>query len=414
MIGLGAIRARLVRVLRSAWKSSVFVSKRDTIDTIDTFDTRGALAAALVLLASSGCNGLLDIHDLPVAADTGSEATSVDGDDGDVGAPDTCGASDDPHDCGACGHDCLGGACTAGVCQPIQISNQETFPNSLAVDPEDDGGVYVANWDVGGVLARMQKDGSKRKILHRAEGTFHLNDVVVDSARAYWVSTHAGTVAVPPNLDQLYQANKIDGRDLVSLGPWDWSWRVAVDASDVFLLNRQETELLVRAPIGLGSKTTIDHVATRGPVRYSLAIQQAPDGKVFFSGSDGIVSMNKDGTGRQVLYGPEVVNLALDDRRIWFTVHDTISWIGIDGTCPGESACPAVFVRGQSDAVSSNLAVDATRVYWTWPKGGVVLRVRKSDATVETVAAVADVRAVALDPRAVYYSARTSIYKVAK
>jgi hypothetical protein len=28
----------------------------------------------------------------------------------------------DPHNCGACGHDCLGGACQAGVCQPFTLA----------------------------------------------------------------------------------------------------------------------------------------------------------------------------------------------------------------------------------------------------------------------------------------------------
>src|SRR5436190_15367750 len=45
--------------------------------------------------------------------------------------PTTCAASrDDAQNCGACGHRCLGGACAAGVCQPLQLTTTST---SLAV-----------------------------------------------------------------------------------------------------------------------------------------------------------------------------------------------------------------------------------------------------------------------------------------
>jgi hypothetical protein len=41
-----------------------------------------------------------------------------------------CGAnlSDDPHNCGACGHDCLGGDCVAGSCQPVVFMGSQPQP----------------------------------------------------------------------------------------------------------------------------------------------------------------------------------------------------------------------------------------------------------------------------------------------
>ncbi|HEY4117471.1 MAG TPA: hypothetical protein VGM56_06425 [Byssovorax sp.] len=36
--------------------------------------------------------------------------------------------SSDPHNCGACGHDCLGAACSAGVCQPVAIWTGNAAP----------------------------------------------------------------------------------------------------------------------------------------------------------------------------------------------------------------------------------------------------------------------------------------------
>jgi hypothetical protein len=57
--------------------------------------------------------------------------------------PTSCGASGsaytlyDPHNCGTCGHDCLGGACDAGVCVPLPagvLASGLIAPVSVAVD----------------------------------------------------------------------------------------------------------------------------------------------------------------------------------------------------------------------------------------------------------------------------------------
>lgn len=48
----------------------------------------------------------------------------------------TCEAdlASDAKNCGACGHDCLGGACTAGVCQPFVVGVGLSGPANPAVD----------------------------------------------------------------------------------------------------------------------------------------------------------------------------------------------------------------------------------------------------------------------------------------
>jgi hypothetical protein len=64
-----------------------------------------------------------------------------------------CGAScvdvtGDPDNCGACGHGCQGGACTAGLCQPITLATASGWVLSLATD-----GTYLA-YGVGGPAAQ--------------------------------------------------------------------------------------------------------------------------------------------------------------------------------------------------------------------------------------------------------------------
>src|ERR1700734_708942 len=61
--------------------------------------------------------------------------------------PDT---QSDPQSCGACGHDCLGGAGAAGLCQPVVLAGHEVYPATLA---SDGAGVFWANWDPAGDAA---------------------------------------------------------------------------------------------------------------------------------------------------------------------------------------------------------------------------------------------------------------------
>ena len=45
--------------------------------------------------------------------------------------------ANDSHNCGSCGHDCLGGACASGVCQPMVIAASQTAVWGIAVDADN-------------------------------------------------------------------------------------------------------------------------------------------------------------------------------------------------------------------------------------------------------------------------------------
>jgi len=62
--------------------------------------------------------------------------------------------SSDPHNCGGCGHDCLGGECKNDSCQPVVLSSAFAHPSHLAVDAagayftDDSGPGSVAEYSV--------------------------------------------------------------------------------------------------------------------------------------------------------------------------------------------------------------------------------------------------------------------------
>jgi hypothetical protein len=62
-------------------------------------------------------------HDNPSSTGGSAEAGGGSSAGGGGAAPCDPGAdhASDPKNCGACGHDCLGGACTSGACQPVAI-----------------------------------------------------------------------------------------------------------------------------------------------------------------------------------------------------------------------------------------------------------------------------------------------------
>jgi hypothetical protein len=63
------------------------------------------------------------------AAGEGDSSGGAAGDTSGGGCTDTQG---DPHNCGVCGHDCLGGSCSLGQCQPIQIVTETYGGHSIA------------------------------------------------------------------------------------------------------------------------------------------------------------------------------------------------------------------------------------------------------------------------------------------
>jgi hypothetical protein len=94
--------------------------------------------------------------DLPLAVDAGCEA--------DVAS--------DPKNCGACGHDCLGGACDAGACQPALVTTGAALA-ALASDGttlflRDNGAIHSCAVygcaDAGAVLATTVSPAVHRRV----------------------------------------------------------------------------------------------------------------------------------------------------------------------------------------------------------------------------------------------------------
>ena len=99
----------------------------------------------------------------------------------------------DAANCGACGHDCMGSACQAGICEPVVLAQGEFDPIRIAVD---DANVYWCSSSGGNprgsdYIRTVQKNGGTPADLARA----FCEGIASDGHYVYWTQT--GVFRVP-------------------------------------------------------------------------------------------------------------------------------------------------------------------------------------------------------------------------
>jgi hypothetical protein len=392
-----------------------------------------AARLGLALLALAGCRRALGIGDLvyrpddaavppaddaPVAPPTDAvppPADAVAPPADAPGLPPDAGAcsldlSSDPHNCGACRHDCLGGACQSGACLAVKLAD--------AVEPEaivvDDGYVYWGDsrqdsitrlrkdrsgmpevlWtgrspvidltaddqtlffaasnpldDQGGLLGRMQKDGGGMQVL--AMGPVRLVALDRDFVYSGWEGrallqrqSKNGDGAV-----HLYKDAPDAGSPIYVFGG------MALDES--FVYATVPDGQLLRIP-----KDQNDPVGPRGIARAGMRAGAiaVDDAYVYWSDIKQIYRQPKDGSGSQLILGQGLTpgRIALDDRYVYWTApgFDVAAGAGSvrrarkDGSAPAE-----MLAAGLTEP--RGIAVDADAVYFSSVGDRAVFRVAK-------------------------------------
>ena len=107
--------------------------------------------------------------------------------------------SSDPKHCGSCGHDCLGGACEQGACQPVLLASGLLRPFGLAKDDDfvygtGDSSNTIENAQVWKVPVVGCANPANCASIMTASGSQY-QDIAIDDEAVYVTDQQAGRVA---------------------------------------------------------------------------------------------------------------------------------------------------------------------------------------------------------------------------
>ncbi len=258
----------------------------------------------------------------------------------------------DPRSCGACGHDCLGGACLLGQCQPFQIAQNLHGPFWLTLDATTVYWTELGDPTTNSVR-QCRKDGSGLITLATAPGTF--GGIVVDGKNAYWSHQTQGPIQISVERTPLAPAAPSVTEVTNLLGAF-YAGGVAVDATTVYFTTNS---LVAGAPKNgtmVSAQTVLSPVDGTGPVPL------ATDGSTLF-----LASQSGLYTGTATLSLPALVpvkassigasDIAINGTRV-FGAGDSTVW-----SLPIAGGPTSTFTTQELGA--GGVAVDTTTVYFT-------------------------------------------------
>jgi hypothetical protein len=302
---------------------------------------------------------------------TAHDASSPDGavtdaraDAADASPTCTANTTSDPAHCGRCGHSCLGGLCTASVCQPVAIVQGQDNPYAIAVDATR---VYWTTYGGWTVMA-ANKDGSSATVL-ATDAVGNVSSpvgIAVDDAYVYWVNHDLPATPPAPSIARCAKTGcALKGTVIAS--NFQYGEEVEVDTTSAFWTEAFGHDV---GRVGKAGATPGAIVTGLDPAPNSLALD---DTFVFF-GTDSTIAriakgapLTTDGGAYQVLFtgsGLNATGLVADDANVyWAVVADPGLVEYVPKAGPGAGGTPRVIAAQQRSPY--DVAVDATNVYWT-------------------------------------------------
>jgi hypothetical protein len=307
--------------------------------------------------------------------------------DGDTDACVGLDASGDPTNCGACGHDCLGGGCEGGACRPITLATNEDVI-ALAIDAthvywlnaaggggaercplagcvKDAGTAWsvaptpkaltldtqYVYWTISGSPGRVERASKSGPLVDTiAPGQYSPADIVVDDTYAYWMAQ-----------GNLERANK-DGGTVLAMGPSSVGPIALGNGTIFWVANAQIHSCSTPSCITVTDLTMTDQTNVR-----ALA---SGDNFVYWLRNETIHRCAVAGCSQS----PSVVGratsltltaLALDATDVYFGTDN-----GFVGRCSkgGCGVNPTLLAQGPGPV--SAIAADGTAIYWATSGGG--------------------------------------------
>ncbi len=328
----------------------------------------------------------------------------------------------DSSNCGACGHDCLGGQCQSGVCQPVVIATGLSAVQDIALDTDT---IYVTRWnspETNGQVIKLPKSGGLSSVL--TQGQLNPLGIALDSANVYWANygpqngtttSATGGVAKIAKSDLGGTATVIDsGQSSNSHG----SIVVTVDSSNIYWGNYFQIMICPLAGCGTAGATILSQAGGVNAIAVS-------GGVVYWTNGDGmqvsmIANTNIGGAATPLASNQgRPLGLALDNTYVYWanTTEGTVHRAPLAG---GPNQIVASNQVGDSSTdMASYLAIDDTFVYWNDQTAHSYLKAPKSGGgpvTPLTNYGGSDCRYLAVDSVAVYFTCyyAGNVQKIAK
>jgi hypothetical protein len=361
---------------------------------------------------SGGSGGVAGDSATGGAAGEGMAGAPPSGGASGSGGGSACGGADlatDPKNCGVCGHDCLGGGCSAGKCQPVQIA---PISGAFVVD-----GSHLYTYDSSAIL-KLDKTASA------APTTIATTWVTPFYFAQDFPNIYFSAFASPA---LVYRLAKSGGTPVKIAAETQQGYGVAVDSQYAYYL-RQSGEVMRVSKSGTNGSPEVFVAPPAGKRAGLLLTARDSSGTEYLYwlwvdqatfNSPSIARMHAWGleTAKVIATGTDIDAFRVEnDRLYWFD-----QGVGIfDQPASGGAATPLVTAAtAGADAMTGyGLVVGGGYVYWTSRKTQTLYRVPVGGGSPESMLTGVNFNTttqerIASDGERLYFAVDDGIYMLA-
>ena len=334
----------------------------------------GLLFGGGSLIAVVAACGLSAVGATNVTGDGGSvdgsssagDGALTDGPDGPDGPGDDGGATTcigdrmtDPANCGACNHDCLGGACVGGACQPTVFVAGESGARGVAVVGQT---LLWTRESASLVRSRPLSGGATTTVITLVDAP---TDVTGDGQHIWVTARAAGEIS----------KWGADGSSVWTKSGFDTPTGITKDGTAVYYAIQNQDHIESMDLDGNQTQTRMSGLNYPADVAVSVD-------KIYSASGSGILvaplafgtpvtnvsptSRFKDGGGDLIHTG-----VTVEGSTIWFTIGS----LGTVATVPTSGGAARVLATNQADP--EGIAVSANAIYWANQGDGTIMKLAR-------------------------------------